>query len=134
MTGLGSLETLCLKGRIFSGKGGGAWFVSLTWAKKQILDKMGFSPYSGTLNLRLTKSSIRAKRALMKRGGAEILPDPGYYAGKLFKAHMTGIECAVVIPEVPGYQEDVIEVVSSTNLRATLNLVDGSQCEVEVTI
>jgi CTP-dependent riboflavin kinase len=70
----------------------------------------------------------------MKAAGIEILPAPGYYRGKLFKANLKNLRCAVVIPEVPSYPEDVVEVISSTNLRERLHLVDGSLCEVEVTI
>jgi CTP-dependent riboflavin kinase len=40
----------------------------------------------------------------------------------------------VVIPEVPGYPEDVIEVISPINLREKLHLVDGSLSEFEVTV
>ena len=128
------METLCLKGRIFSGKGEGAKFLNLTWARKQIEEKLSFSPYPGTLDIRLTRNSIKIKRVLMKAAGIEILPAPGYYRGKLFKANLKNLRCAVVIPEVPSYPEDVVEVISSTNLRERLHLVDGSLCEVEVTI
>jgi riboflavin kinase len=128
------LRTLHLKGRVFSGKGGGAKFVCLAWVRKQIEDKLGFSPYAGTLNIRLTGESVEIKRTLVEAPGLEIAPAVGYFAGKLFRANLMSVECAVVIPEVPGYPEDVIEVISPRNLRRKLHLIDGSPCEVEVTV
>jgi riboflavin kinase len=128
------LETLRLKGKIFSGKGEGAAFIGLSWARKQIEKKLGFSPYPGTLNVRLIRNSIKLRRLLMVADGLEISPASGYNAGKLFKATLKNLECAVVFPMVSDYPANVIEVVSSLNLREKLHLVDGSLCEVEVTI
>jgi riboflavin kinase len=123
-----------LKGRVFSGKGEGTGFVKLSWARQQIKEKLGFSPYPGTLNIRLNRDSIQIKRTLMKALGVEISPAPGHYPGKLFGANLMNLECALIIPEVPSYPEDVIEVVSSANLREKLHLADGSLCQVVVTI
>jgi len=127
------LKTLRLKGRVFSGKGEGAEFVNLSWARKRIEEKLGFTPYSGTLNIRLDGESTKLKRALTKARGAEILPAPGYCRGRIFEASIMKVKCAAVIPEVPGYPEDVVEVISSTNLRERLHLADGSSVEVKVT-
>jgi CTP-dependent riboflavin kinase len=121
-----------LKGRVFSGKGSGARFVNLPWVRKQLEEKLGFSVYSGTLNIRLTAESANVKRTLTKAPGIEIVPALGYYPGKLFRANLMDLECAVVIPEVPGYKENVLEVISSVNLRDRFNLVNGSMCDVEV--
>lgn len=127
------MKTLHLKGRVFSGKSEGAEFVNLSWARKQIEEKLGFTPYSGTLNIRLDGKSTKMKKALMNATGAEILAAPGYCRGRILEASMMKVKCAVVIPEVPGYPADVVEVISSTNLRERLHLVDGSWVEVKVT-
>lgn len=126
------METLRLRGSVFSGKGGGGRFVDLAWVKEQVEKKLGFSPYPGTLNIRLTAESARMKKALARAPSVEIVPAVGYCAGKLFTASLMGLGCAVVIPEVPGYPEDMLEVISSENLRKRLNLVDGSPCEIQV--
>jgi riboflavin kinase len=126
------LRTLCLRGRVFSGKGEGAEFVNFSWARKQIEEKLGFTPYPGTLNIRLDEKSIKIRKALKDARGVEILPVPGFCHGRIFEAKIMNVKCAVVIPEVPGYPKDVLEVVSSTNLREKLHLVDGSSVEVNV--
>ena len=127
------MKTLCLKGRVSSGKGEGTDFVTLPWARRQIEEKLGFRPYSGTLNIKLDEKSIKMKKALMSAKGAEISPAPGYCRGRIFEASIMKVMCAVVLPEVLGYPEDVIEVISSANLRERLHLVDGSWVEVKVT-
>ena len=122
-----------MKGRVFSGKSEGAEFVDLSWARKQIIEKLGFTPYSGTLNIRLDGKNTKMKKELMNATGAKILPAPGYCGGRIFEASIMNVKCAVVIPEVLCYPEDVVEVISSTNLRERFHLVDGSWVEVKVT-
>jgi riboflavin kinase len=123
-----------LEGTVFSGRGDGAEFINLPWVRKQILEQLGFSPYSGTLNVRLTEESSRTKRFLTKAPGLRITPASGYYSGKLFRARIMNVECAIIIPQVPGYSEDIVELVSSANLKEKLRLADRSTCEVEVMI
>jgi riboflavin kinase len=123
-----------LKGTVFSGRGEGARFIDLPWVRKQIQEQLGFSPYVGTLNMRLTEESSRTKSFLTTAAGLKIMPASGYYAGKLFRARIMNLECAVIIPQVPGYSKNMIELVSSFNLKEKLHLVDGSTCEISVTI
>jgi riboflavin kinase len=127
------IDTLVLKGRTFTGKGEGAKFIGLRWVKEQIEEKLGFLPYPGTLNIRLTQDSLRVKTALTKRNGLQICPVTGYFGGVLYRARLQNVECAIVVPEIAGYPEDVVEVVASVNLRERLGLRDGASVEFEVT-
>jgi riboflavin kinase len=127
------LKTLCVKGEIFSGRGEGAKFMELAWVKKQMEEKLGFTLFPGTLNVKLTTNSVKMGKLLKKRAGVEILPASGYCRGRLFKAKLNGVECAVIVPEVVGYPENIVEVVAPVNLREKLCLLDGSPVEVEVT-
>ena len=127
------MKTLCVKGEIFSGRGEGAKFMELAWVKKQMEEKLGFTLFPGTLNVKLTTNSVKMGKLLKKRAGVEILPASGYCRGRLFKAKLNGVECAVIVPEVVGYPENIVEVVAPVNLREKLCLLDGSPVEVEVT-
>jgi riboflavin kinase len=127
------LETLYLRGKVFTGKGEGAKFIKLPWVERQVKEKLGIIPYPGTLNIKLTGDSVKRKEWLMKAKGIEISPPAGFCHGKLFKAYLgDNLECAVVIPEVVGYSEDVIEIIASTDLREKLGLVDGNVCRVKI--
>ena len=126
-------KTVILKGKVFSGKKRGKQFVKLPWVKKQINKKIGFNPYVGTLNLRLANETGINK--LRKANGIKIKPEKGYYEGKIFKALvMRKVEGAVVLPDVPEYPPDLLEVLAPVNLRKTLEIEDGTEIEVTVTI
>jgi len=127
------LETLCIKGKVFSGKGEGAKFIKLSWVRKQIKEKLGFTPYSGTLNIKLAEDGIKHKKLLKKAKSIEISPVMGFCRGRCFKAYlMDNLECAIVVPEVENYPEDILEIVASINLRKKLQLRDGNIIEVKI--
>ena len=67
---------------------------------------------------------------LEKASSTKISPAEGYYNGLLFKAFIGIVECAIVLPEVPGYPKDLLEVISSLNLRKALQLEDGFEVTV----
>jgi riboflavin kinase len=128
------LKRFQLNGTVFSGRGEGAIFITLPWVSAQIEEKLGFMPFPGTLNVKLTAGSVKTKEILENSGGIQIHPDPGYCRAKLFRARMEGLDCAVVLPGVSDYPEDVIEVVASENLRKRFGLVDGNTVKVEVIV
>ena len=129
------MQSLCLRGKVSSGKSEGTEFIKLQWVKKQIEENLGFTPYLGTLNIRLTRGDVKLKKSLTDTEGIEILPAAGFCRGKLFKACLMGsVECAVVVPEVADYPKDVIEVIASENLRRKLHLADGDLVDLEITL
>jgi riboflavin kinase, archaea type len=128
------LPTIVLEGTVFSGKGEGKKFICLPWVKQQIIKKLGFSPYSGTLNLHLAKEIVEKRILLENAMGIEIEPQPGFCPGVMFKAHIGTLECAVVIPKILNYPRDVLEVIAPVCLREQLKLVDGSLVAVSVNV
>jgi len=120
------LPKLIFKGTVFSGKGEGKKFVDLPWVKGQIIEKLGFSPFSGTLNLHLNEESIKKKISLLTTEGKMIEPQTGYCSGIMFKACMGALDCAVVVPKVPNYPRDVLEVIAPVCLREKFGLLDGN--------
>ena len=102
--------------------------------RKQIVEKLGFEPFLGTLNLRLTKESTEAKKQLLKKGKAiEIVPVKGFCCGFCFKARiMDRVEGAIIVPEVSSYPEDVLEVIAPVYLRETLKLREGDEVRLTV--
>jgi riboflavin kinase len=121
-------------GTVFSGSGSGKKFVCLPWVKRQIKEDFNFSPYLGTLNLHLNKENTKKKILLEKGTGIMIEPQSGYCPGVLFKACIGSLECAVVVPKVPNYPSDVLEIISPVYLREQLKLTDGSFVTVSVSV
>lgn len=107
--------------------------MKLLWVKKQIKEKLGFAPYHGTLDVRITEESVKLKRTLAEGEGVEILPATGFCRGKCYRASFkTELKCAVVVPEVASYPEDLIEIIGPENLRKKFHLSDGDPVQVEI--
>ena len=126
------MKKIALKGRVFSGGGTGSLFVNLSWAKKQFKEKLGFSPYPGTLNLQLSSgTNVEELRDATK--GIKIKSPEGFHEGRCFKALiMKKLWGAVVVPEVPAYPHNLLEILAPVNLREALGLKDGVEIEVTV--
>jgi len=119
-------------GRVFTGQGEGRKYVELEWVKQQVKEKLGFDPYPGTLNLRLSEENMK-RRVLLERGAElRLCHSEGYCTGLLFKASLDGESCGVVIPQVEDYPENVLEVVASVNLKRKLRLRDGDLVTITV--
>lgn len=127
------MKTSRIKGMVFSGKGEGAKFIKLPWVRKQITEKLGFTPHPGTLNIKLTRESLKLRTLLERTEAIEISPAAGFHRGRCFKAYLiNNLKCAVVIPETPDYPRDVIELIAPINLREKLRLRDGDCVEVKI--
>ncbi|MEM2318977.1 MAG: DUF120 domain-containing protein [Candidatus Bathyarchaeia archaeon] len=126
-------KTIQVKGKVFSGTGEGSKFVGLKWVKNQIEEKLGFTPFKGTLNLLLEENGSKIREALENAKPILIVPEPGYRRGKCFKVSIMGsMVGAVVVPEVEGYPKNVLEVIAPVNLRERFGLKDGDTVEVSV--
>ena len=123
-----------LSGRVFTGKGEGRKYIKRQWVKRQIEEKLGFTPYAGTLNLRLSTGSAKERSVIEKAAVLKVCPSEGYCTGLIFKAFIGTIECAVVIPRIENYPKDILEVVASINLRDRLKLRDGDEVTVTVNL
>jgi len=123
---------MSLEGEVFSGSGEGAKFIKLPWVRQQIIEKIGFTPYLGTLNVKLTQKSLIAKNSLKKAEGVEISPPKGFCRGKCFNAYLNHLKCALVVPEVEGYPEKVIEIIAPVSLREKFKLKDGDIVKVKI--
>ncbi|MCS7124491.1 MAG: CTP-dependent riboflavin kinase [Candidatus Bathyarchaeota archaeon] len=126
-------KTIRLTGRVFSGTGEGSKFIELSWVRSQIEEKLGFTPFRGTLNLLLDETGSNIRKALENAKPVPIVPEPGFRPGKCFKASIMGlVDGAVVIPLVEGYPKNVLEVIAPVNLRERFGLKDGDVIEVSV--
>ena len=130
---------LILRGRVFSGLGEGRYYVSLEPYRKQFIEKLGFDPYPGTLNIKLEPECIKYRKILDNIEGIIIEPFKNgkrtYGGGRAFKALIQGkILGAIIIPERTHYGPDVVEIISPVCLRKTLKLRDGDMVILEVRV
>jgi riboflavin kinase len=130
--------SITLEGTVFTGLGEGAYYISLEPYRKQFMEKLGFDPYPGTLNLKLTTDyDIKARSEL------EAYPAVGVEGFKSENRSFGQVKCYPVIVEnkVKGalisalrghYDASVIEVIAPVFLRKHLKLKDGHKVKVEV--
>jgi riboflavin kinase len=128
------LKRIEFNGKVFSSRGEGKKFLELPWVKQQIKQKLGFTPYAGTLNVTLSEEGVKRKKLLKKAHAIKIYPANGYCSGKLIKASIGKLECAIVVPEVASYPKGVIEIIAPVNLREALQLEDGGEVTVTVNL
>ncbi len=120
-----------IRGIVREGKGEARAFTQLNWVRQEFLDKLGFDPYPGTLNLQVENGAVL--NAFRARTGIPIEPQPGYCAAECFKVKLNGeFSAAWIIPDVPGYPEDQIELIAPISLRDVLTLKDGDAVQIEI--
>ncbi len=129
-------NSVIIRGKVTSGVGEGAYYVSLEGYRRQFVEKLGFDPFPGTLNLKIPKEQMFFRKLLDREEGILI---EGFSAEnrtfgevKAFKCRVNGIDSALVIPQRTHYPDDVLEVISPVKLRDALGLKDGDFVEIEV--
>jgi len=128
-------DVVSIKGEVFAGFGEGKYYMSLENYKRQFIEKLGFEPYPGTLNLKLSKEQLMLRCELEKKEGIVIngFESEGRTFGsvKAFRCRIGDIDGAVILPERTHYT-DAVEVVAPVNLRKELGLKNGDRVEVKV--
>jgi len=132
--------SVTLEGVLFTGLGEGAYYVTRDKYRKQFMEKLGFDPYPGTLNLKLTSEyDTKARSELETYPGIEIegFKDESRTFGNV-KCYPVVInnkmKGAVIFALRSHYNSSVLEIIAPTYLRSQLELKDGHKVKVEVLI
>jgi len=129
--------SITLEGVVFTGLGEGAYYTSKEQYRKQFIEKLGFDPYPGTLNLKLT-----AEYDIKTRGELEAYPAVEIEGFKSEDRSFGVVRCypAIIDNKVKGaiitalrshYDASVVEIIAPVNLRKHLKLKDGHKAKVE---
>ncbi len=132
-------HTYEITGEVRSGMGEGKYYTGLEEYSKQFIDKFGFTPYPGTLNLKLkTPDDIKNRQALEHLKGIEIKgfthENRTFGDVKGFRATIDGIKGAVIIPARTHHGSNTLEIIAPENVRDTINLKDGDVVTVRIRI
>jgi riboflavin kinase len=129
-----------LSGTLISGMGEGAYYMSLKGYTKQFKTKIGYIPFSGTLNVRLNKKEhIEAVRQLGNREGIKI---DGFSDGKRTYGWVKcypctindKIDCQLILLERTHHDYSIIELISEIDIRKKLDLQNGAQLTIKIPI
>ena len=117
-----------LRATVVTGLGEASTFTDLPWVREQLRIKLNLDIHSGTLNARPADEPARAQwRAWRRQPGVLLSPlEPEACTACCHPIWLQGdIRGAIIVPHVPGYPEDQIEVVAQVHLRTVLDLHDG---------
>lgn len=130
--------TFTFEGNVFSGLGEGAYYISKDYYRKQFIQKFGFNPYPGTLNLKLsTEFDLENRKDLEGYPAIEIKgftsENRTFGIVKSYPIKINNkIDGALIFALRSHYDLSVLEIVAPVNLRKLFNLVEGQKVKVEV--
>jgi len=132
-------KDLIITGTVFTGLSEGSYYMSLDGYRKQFISKLGFDPFPGTLNLRVSKEDINDRKILDTYPFVYIEGFANekrtYGPAKCFRAIVNDeVKSAIVLPIRAHYGEDVVELIAPVSLRKQFKLVDGDNVRVTVPI
>jgi len=132
--------SVTLEGVVFTGLGEGAYYISRERYRKQFIEKLGFDPYPGTLNLKLTTdydvktcSELEAYPAIEIEGFTNTNENRTFGPVKCYPVIIENkVKGALISALRSHYDASVIEVIAPIFLRTQLKLKDGHKVKVEV--
>jgi riboflavin kinase len=132
--------SITLEGALFSGLGEGAYYITREGYRKQFIEKLGFDPYPGTLNIKLTTEyDIKSMSELESYPAVELEGFKNetrtYGPVKCYPAIINNkVKGAVIFALRSHYDHSVLETISPMFLRSRLKLKDGNKVKVEILI
>jgi CTP-dependent riboflavin kinase len=122
-----------LAGEVVSGAAKAAFFTRLDWVRQQCRQQLGFDPYPGTLNVRVSEKHLAALKGLFRQPGVELAPPTKEFcSARALPVRIGGIAGALILPQqdVRIHDDTVVEIMAPVLIRDALGLSDGSTVEI----
>ena len=129
-----STRVTSLNGLVTTGLGQGADFMGLPWVRDAVRRLIGFTPYPGTLNVRLDADTVSIWRRI-RDGQAIVLPPPPPEpcGARLVRLVLVpDVDAAAIVPDLTRYGEDLLELIAAVHLRSRLGLRDGDRVTLRI--
>ena len=124
-----------LSGTVTSGLGEGRYYLSQPGYLIQFTERLGYSPYPGTLNVRVGVEALRRASLVSEWSGVRV---DGFHASgrtfggaTCFPARLNGHPCHLIHPDRSHYK-DVIEFIARDCLREALHLKDNDTVAIAI--
>lgn len=123
-----------MTGIIFSDLGQAASFMAIEWVQAALKQRLGFAPFPATLNVR---PKDRADTQMWQRvqeestGMSLASTADGFCSARLYPIELLGQDTAdklpgaILLPEVPNYPKDKIEIIAPVRVKEYFNICDG---------
>jgi len=128
------------EGNVVSGMGEGAYYMSLEGYRRQFKEKLGYEPYPGTLNVRLTDQIFMNSRRELGKHPSIFLD--GFSDGtrtygwvKCYRAAINDgavDNAAVLVLERTHYDDSMLEVIAPMSIKQAAGIKNGQRVKVEV--
>jgi len=130
-------EVFVFEGVVFSGLYEGAYYMSRPGYSEQIKEKLGFHPYPGTLNLRISEADVERRRQLERMPSVVIDGfkdrERAFGSARCYPLVINDdVEGALIVADRTTYDTAVMEVISPINLRKHFDLRDGDTVKVSI--
>lgn len=126
---------MILNGIAASGLGKAKQFTDLAWVQAELVRKLDIRPYPGTFNVRLTEADQLEKWAALKRAPGIPIEEPAdsNCAAVCYPVLVNeAVRGAILIPGVPAYPADQIEIVARESVRGSVGVRDGDPITLRV--
>ena len=115
-----------INGKVTSGLGKAAYFLSQDFYTKEFIKNCGFKPYPGTLNIVVEDEFLDEINQIKDNCDNLIKPDEGFGAVRYIEAVLNDtFKGAIVFPAKTDHDENYLEFIYKDKLRDLLNLKDG---------
>jgi riboflavin kinase len=130
-------EEFAFHGEVFTGVGKGAYYVGNPGYASSFRSELGYTPYPGTLNLKLSSApEIKARKTLREGTGIRIpgftVNGEGFSSLTCYNGTLSGTPVTLLVIDVTHYDDSVMELISPEYLRGKHRLKDGDTVEVNI--
>ena len=130
-------DRVIFEGKIVSGMGEGKYYTEQKGYLEQFTQKLGFTPYPGTLNVEIEYIERNKLRLLRNAEGIIIsgfkTRNRTFGDVHCFKATIHKTKCYIVLPRRSHYS-NILEIIAPINLRDKLTLQDNNTVRVEISL
>jgi riboflavin kinase len=133
---------ITFEGRVVSGMGEGAYYMSLEGYRKQFREKLGYEPFPGTLNIKLSDPiSMHSRRdlsthpSILIEGFSDKLRTYGWVRCYPAKINDRLVEnAALLILERTHYDDSTIEVIAPISIKENAKIKNGDRISISTRI
>lgn len=140
------LENILIVGEVTSGLKEGAYYVSIKGYFEQFKERLGFTPYKGTLNLELNdlnyellRENLKNRIPIVIEGFKDKQSERRYGDVECYDCYLSRLDdqerkrkAAILDIERTHHKENIVEILAEPYLRDYFNLKDGDRLRIEL--
>jgi riboflavin kinase len=123
-------ETIVIEGVVVSGLFEGAYYISKDGYRNQIIDKLEFDPFPGTLNVKISDEYLESRRHLDESPSIKLHGfkdgERAFGSCRCYPVKINDeVNGALIVADRTTHDYNILEIISPHYLRRKLGLADG---------